>query len=39
MKTMAEYLDMHPAKVLTISIAMLLAWRVEGIMARIKERL
>ena len=38
LKTMAEYLHMHPIEVFTISIAMLLAWRMEGIVAKIKER-
>ena len=39
LKTMAEYLHMHPAEVMAISASMLIAWRVEGIAARIKEHL
>ena len=39
LETMAEYLYMHPAEVFAVSYAMLIAWRVEGIAAKLKKHL
>ena len=39
LKTLAEYLYMNPIEVFTISNSMLLAWRVEGIVAKIKKQI
>ena len=38
LKTTAQYLHMTPVEVIAISKAMIAAWRVEGIAAKIKER-